>query len=165
MVELIHQVVRLDNMSGTTDGSQLRSLRFTESDVPADIDNGMLVKLVALEEGEREVYKAVAPSASDNIRELCLVATPEVMADPRKRNLTDFYNEAGTIARGYMLHPGFFSCTVGCFDREPLVGDTIEVMDGITFKATTGEATGTKIGVCRAIEQESGYTYFVVEIL
>lgn len=164
-MELIHQVVRIDNMSGTTDGSQLRSLRFTKSDVPAAIDNGMLVKLVALEEGEREVYKAVAPTTSDKLNELCLVATPEVMADPRKRNLTDFYNEAGAIARGYMLHPGFFSCTEGCFDRAPVVGDAIEVMNGTTFKATTGAATGTQVGVCRAIEQESGYTYYVVEIL
>ena len=164
-MELIHQVVRLDNMSGTTDGSQLRSLRFYNADAPAAIDNGMLVKLVALEEGEREVYKAVAPSASDKLHNLCLVATPEVMADPRKRNLTDFYNEEGAIARGYMLHPGFFSCTEGCFDKAPKVGDAIEVMAGTTFKATTGAASGTQVGVCRAIEQESGYTFYVIEIL
>lgn len=164
-MELIHQVVRIDNMSGTTDGSQLRSLRFYNAEAPAAIDNGMLVKLVALEEGEREVYKAVAPAAGDKLNALCLVATPEVMADPRKRNLTDFFNEAGAIARGYMLHPGFFSCTKGCFDKTPKVGDAIEVMSGTTFKVTTGEATGTQVGVCRAIEQESGYTYYVVEIL
>ena len=164
-MELIHQVVRIDNMSGTTDGSQLRSLRYYNADAPAAIDNGMLVKLVALEEGEREVYKAVAPAAGDKLNALCLVATPEVMADPRKRNLTDFYNEAGAIARGYMLHPGFFSCTEGCFDKTPKVGDAIEVMSGTTFKVTTGAASGTQVGVCRAIEQESGYTYYVVEIL
>ncbi|MEF9983699.1 MAG: hypothetical protein RR710_04060 [Oscillospiraceae bacterium] len=159
-------MVRTDNMSGTKDGSLLKSVRYFVGDKVAEIDNGMVVKFGALLPNEREIRKATVPTASTPLNEVVLVASPEYMVDERKRNLTDFTNEAGDAALGYMFHTGStFGCTVGCFDVAPKVGDTIELMAGTTFKAVaTATASSTTVGKCIAIEGDSGITYYVVEV-
>ena len=64
--------VRLDNMSGTTDGTLLRSVRFNNGSADADIDNGMIVKLDSLLPNERELWKALTPEAATPIEGLLL---------------------------------------------------------------------------------------------
>lgn len=54
-----HAIVRLDLMSGTTDGSLLKSVKVYKNDSPVAIDNAQLVVLGERE--GREVYKATAP--------------------------------------------------------------------------------------------------------
>ena len=81
-------VVRLDNMSGTTDGTLLRSVRFYDGDKEAAIKNGRVVLIGDLLDGQREVRKATAPAATSPLTHIGLVAAPELMYDERKRNLT-----------------------------------------------------------------------------
>ena len=97
-------VVRLDNMSGTTDGTLLRSVRFYDNDKEAAIENGRVVLIGDLLDGQREVRKATAPTATSPLTHIGLVAAPELMYDERKRNLTEFINEAGENVRVYIPH-------------------------------------------------------------
>lgn len=166
MANTIHNCVRTDNMSATKDGSLLRSVKYFVGSTPTAINNGMVVKIEGLIAGEREIRKATAPSANTPISEVGLVASPEYLVDERKRNLTDFTNEADEAARVYKFHSGdAFGVTVGCFDTKPVVGNAIELMDGTTFKAVAAAtADSTQIGEIIAIESESGITYYVVEV-
>lgn len=157
-----YTVVRTDLMSATANSADLVSLRFYNGEGnPAEIENGAIVKLVALEDGEREVYKAVAATASDDIRDCALVASEEVMYDERKTNLDEFINEAGTIARGYLLRRGnIFSVTKpGFVGDAPAKGDKVGVgADGKLAK------DGTNLGVCHDVEKTSRYTYYAVKV-
>lgn len=161
-----HNVVRTDSLSGTSDGSKLRSFKFYDGATPAAIDNGMVVKLDGLLSGEREVYKAVKPAASTPINEVALVASPEYMVEEHKHSLTDFTNDASEVSRGYKLVSGDrFGVTEKCFDTKPVVGNIVELMEGTTFKAVATATSGsTTIGKVIAIEGESGITYYVIEV-
>ena len=94
----IHAVIRTDDMFGTDNRVGIYSAKFYEEDhenlVPAEIDNGNVVKLEGLLEGERELYQAVVPAKGDDMADIYIVASPELMYDERKRSLDDFYNEA-----------------------------------------------------------------------
>ena len=97
-------VVRTDRMYGTDVAPGLRSLRFYADGQVAEVENGVIAHLEGLEEGQREVHKAVAATAGADLTECVLIAAPEVMYDERLRNLDDFINEAGKAVRGYILH-------------------------------------------------------------
>lgn len=100
-----HAVVRLDNMSGTKDGSLLKSVKVYKNDNPVAIDNAQLVVLGERE--GREVYKAIAPTAESKPKDLVLIASEELFYDEtRTHYLTEWVNEAGEICRGYVLHNG-----------------------------------------------------------
>lgn len=166
MAKTLHNVARTDNMSATKDGSLLRSVKFFVGTTETEIDNGMVVKIGDLLAGERELRKATAPAVDTPIGEVGLVASPEYLVDERKRNFTDFTNEAGDPIRIYKFHSGdTFGCTEGCFDTKPAEGHIIELMAGTTFKAVTTATSGsTIIGKVIDIESESGITYYVVEV-
>jgi len=154
-------VIRTDLMSGTDVGADLVSLRFyDETDEPAQVENGTIVKLSELE--GREVWKAEAAEAGDDLSECAIVATPELMYDERKRNLDEFINEAGKPARGYRPRSrNIFSIT-----KEGFVGGTppakgAEVGIGADGKL---DAAGTGFGTCIEIEATKRYTYYAIQI-
>ena len=98
-----HAVVRLDLMSGTTDGSLLKSVKVYKNDNPVAIDNAQLVVLGERE--GREVYKATAPTAESKPKDLVLIASEELFYDEtRTHYLTEWVNEAGKVCRGDVLH-------------------------------------------------------------
>ncbi len=66
-------------------------------------------KLQGYEDGEREVMKAVAASAGDDLNDCAIVAAPEVMYDERKKNLDEFINEAGKATVAISLVAAMFS--------------------------------------------------------
>ena len=100
---MAYAVIRTDLMSGTKQPADLVSLRFYDaSGNKAEVENGVIVKLQGYEDGEREVMKAVAASAGDDLNDCAIVAAPEVMYDERKKNLDEFINEAGKATRGYI---------------------------------------------------------------
>lgn len=83
---MAYAVIRTDLMSGTKQPADLVSLRFYDaSGNKAEVENGVIVKLQGYEDGEREVMKAVAASAGDDLNDCAIVAAPEVMYDERKR--------------------------------------------------------------------------------
>lgn len=162
-----HTVVRTDLMEGTNVASKLVSLRLYDGEAKTankiDCDNGTLVTLGGYEEDEREVRHAELATAEAEVTECVLVATPEVMYDERQKNLDEFYNEAGTIARGYYLQSkDYFSIT-----KEGFVGGTVPSAAETSVGIGAGgkiDASGSGLGTVRAIEQTSRYTYYVIQI-
>lgn len=169
MANAIHSVVRTDAMLATSGSAGLFSFKYFGADGnAADIDNGCVVKLDGLMEGERELYNGVVPAANTALSDIVLVDTPEVMYDERLRNLTDFYNEAGAACRGYMLHTGdIFSVSTAGVDAaaEVAVGDVAELQAGTKLKIVKTLTDGsTQVGAVIAVEQVGTMTYVVIRV-
>lgn len=167
-----YPVVRTDKMSGTDNRIDMYSLKYMASDEPATITNGAVVKRGSLVSTvspaytSREVYEATAVAADTPLSEVILVATPEVTYDERLRDLDDFTNEAGAIARGYGLHVGsMFSLTANAFSGTPAKGSIVELAAGTKLKVVSSATSGsTKVGVIEAVEAAGKYTYYVVRV-
>ena len=164
-----HAVVRTDRMEGTGDRNSLVSIKYIVSTTPTAIENGNVLKRGDLLEGEREVFAGAVPAANDALDDIVLVATPEVMYDERLRNLDDFINEAGKIARAYHLRKGdIFSVTKEALAgaETPAVGNVVELKADTKLqvvKAATGATDGsTVVGKIIAIDVVGKYTYYVI---
>lgn len=152
-----HVIARTDAMIGTKEGSYLENVKVVNGTKTAiDADNGLIVQLgdLVVEPGAREVYLATAATTTEAIGkvlaietaglvkyycvqfyddiELAVVATPEVMVEEHLDNLSDFYNEAGSIARAYRIHK-FDQFSVS----EAGISGTLEVGDEV--KAAAGK--------------------------
>lgn len=153
--------VRTDNMSGTIMAKDLVSLRYDK-----DIENGNVLEIGALEEGEREVRVATEPTATTELGKLALVASEEVVKDKNFAPVASFKNLKGDIIRGYRLTPGdIFSVTKEALntasDFEVEVGTVIEVMAGTKLNAVASATEGsTVVGAVIAIEDE----WYVIEV-
>lgn len=156
-------VIRTDLMSGTNQPADLVSLRFYNGeDKPAEVENGVIVKLEGYEDGQREVMKAVAASADDDLNDCAIVAGVEVMYDERKKNLDEFINEAGKATRGYIPRSrNIFSVTKEGFvdGTVPEKGDEVGIGEGGKI-----DAAGTGLGVCVDIDVAGRYTYYAIKI-
>lgn len=163
-----YDVVRLDNMSGTTDGTLLRSVRFYDGDKEAAIENGRVVLIGDLLDGQREVRKATAPAATSPLNHIGLVAAPELMYDERKRNLTEFINEAGENVRVYIPHVrDIFSVTAEALDAAAAIakGNLVELQAGTKLKVVaTATDKSTQVGKIVDIETVGSLTYYVIEV-
>lgn len=171
----MHAVVRTDLMTGTDVGADLRSLKYMGTGTTAtDIDNGCVVKLDSLMTGEREIWKGVKPAANTALKDVVLVATPEILYDERLKDLKNFYNEAGKAARGYVLHTNnIFSVTeealaltedIDDFD-DVVVGNTVELQADVKLLVGESVTSGsTAVGKIIAIEKAGRYTYYVIEV-
>lgn len=166
MANTIHAVVRLDKMSGTTDGSMLKSVK-----VATDIDNGNIVKLGSLIEGEREVYAGVTPTTTTELKELVLIATPEVIADEtRHHGLEEFYNPANAISRAYRLHSGdIYSATKEAFTAsnfDTVAKGWVAVVAASTKPTLKASASSGEVilGKVIAIETAGTDTFYVIEV-
>ncbi len=163
-----YDVVRLDNMSGTTDGTLLRSVRFYDGDKEAAIENGRVVLIGDLLDGQREVRKATAPAATSPLNHIGLVAVPELMYDERKRNLTEFINEAGENVRVYIPHVrDIFSVTAEALDAAAAIakGNLVELQAGTKLKVVaTATDKSTQVGKIVDIETVGSLTYYVIEV-
>jgi hypothetical protein len=159
----IYSVIRTDLMSGTKQPADLVSLRFYDADGnTAEIENGAIVKLEGYEDGQREVMKAVAAKAGDDLNECAIVAGVEVMYDERKKNLDEYINEAGKAIRGYIpRNRNIFSVTAEGFvgGTVPSKGDTVGIGEGGKI-----DAAGTGLGVCVDVETTSRYTYYAIRV-
>lgn len=158
-----YTVIRTDNLSGTDQRADLLSVRVYDAEGKAiAVENGAIVKVGELEAGEREVYKATLATSGDKIEECAILAGVEVMYDDRARNLDDYINEAGKPIRAYIpRNRNFFSVT-----KEGFVGGTAPAEDGQVGIGADGkiDASGTGLGVCKAIEVAGRYTYYVIQI-
>ena len=154
-------VIRTDLMAGTKNPDQLVSLRYYADEAVAEVENGVIVELKGYEDGQREVMKAVAATADSNMADCAIVAAPEVMYDERKRNLSDFINEAGKPARGYRLvdRNEFALTAEGFAGAAPTVGGKVGI--GANGKL---DATKTGFGECVHIETAGRYTYYTIKI-
>ncbi len=159
-----YTVIRTDLMSATKQPADLVSFRFYYGeDQPAAVENGTIVKLVGFEDGEREVYKAVAATSTDDLNDCAIAAGVEVMYDERKRNLDEFINEANTIVRGYIPRSrNLFSVT-----KEGFVSGTAPTTIGNAVGIGTDgklDAAGSGFGTYVHTERAGRYTYYTIEI-
>jgi len=172
---MAYGVVRTDLMQGTDVRNSLVSFKYQPSSTDTAIENGNVVKIGALITGEREVHAADTPAVNDALHDIALVASPEVMYDERKKNLDEFRNEAGEIARGYILHSGdIFGVTKDALhfatdeSTDGKVGSVVELQAGTKLNvvvASTGATSGsTVIGSVMAIETAGRYTYYVIKV-
>ncbi|MBQ0014772.1 MAG: hypothetical protein KBS82_05570 [Oscillospiraceae bacterium] len=166
---MAYAVVRTDKMFGTDVRSGLVSAKYMGAGSSATaIENGNVIKLDSLVSGEREIYKAVTPAANDALKDIVLVASPEVMYDERKHNLDEFINEAGKIVRGYYLHENdIFSVTkdalVGTSD--PAVGDIVELAAGTKLNvASEATSSSTQVGKIIEVADAGKYTYYAIQV-
>ena len=156
---------RSDNMAGTTLGQYLVSLR-----VATEIDNGMLVAVGSLEEGQREVKAMAAIAAATKVGAIAVLGSEEVDKEKTFDTVGGFTNKVGTIARGYILHDGCaYSVTAGAFEtgKIPVVGNTIYAKINTnlhTTDAKNGENNNVKLGTCEAIETDGATTWYVIRI-
>ena len=160
-----HCVIRTDLMSGTKQPADLVSLRvYDTKDNPEyiEVENGTIVELKKLEEGEREVWIANLATASSDINDCAIVAGVEKEYDERKKNLEQYTNVAGKIVRGYIPRSrNYFSVTA-----EGFVGGSVPAVDGTIGIGADGklDAAGSGFGTCVAIEQAGMYTFYVIRI-
>lgn len=169
MANVKHGVVRTDRMYGTDVAANLASVKYMGSGATETaIDNGCVIALDGLMDGQREIYKGVTPSANTDIAKIALVATPEVMYDERKKNLEEFENEAGTTCRAYILHEhDIFSVTADVLDAAAsiAVGNIVELQAGVKLKVVSvATSSSTTVGKVIAIEKAGRYTYYVIQV-
>lgn len=181
---MAHGVVRTDLMHGTDVRSGLVSVKYIVTTgsgtdlspyvkTPTEIDNGNVLLLGNLMEGEREIYEGSAPAATSDLTEVVLIASPEVMYDERLRDLDNFYNVAGKPCRGYRLHKwDVFSLTADALDfntdedTDGKVGSIVELKAGTKLNVKTGSATAssTVVGKIIAVDVVGKYTFYVIRV-
>ena len=166
---MAYGIVRTDNMYGTDVRAALVSIKYMGSNgsTPTAIENGSVLKVGALIEGEREVYVGGAVAANDKVEDVVLVASPEVMYDERKKNLDEFINEAGKACRGYRIHSGdIFLVTKDALTGKetPAVGNVVELAAGTKLNVADSATGGsTTIGTIIAVDVVGRYTYYVIK--
>lgn len=165
---MAYGIVRTDNMYGTDVRAALVSIKYmgTDGDTPTAIENGSVLKVGALIEGEREIYSGGAVAANDRVSDIVLVASPEVMYDERKKNLDEYINDAGKACRGYRIHSGdIFSVTkdalVGV--EAPAVGNVVELAEGTKLSVATVATGSTIVGTIIAVDVVGRYTYYAIK--
>lgn len=173
-----HAVVRTDNLFGTDVRAGLVSIKYIVTtgsgaqavDTPTAIENGNVLKVGPLMDGEREIFKGSAPAANTDLKDIVLVASPEVLYDERLRNLDDFINEADMPCRGYRLHKGdIFSVTAEALlvsvsgKTTPEVGNLVELQAGTKLKVVASATSGsTQVGKVIHVEKVGRYTYYAI---
>ncbi len=138
--------VRTDNCAFTKVPSLIKSAKFMGADgaTATAIENGELVAIRALMDGEREIHVAVTPEEADTV--IGVVCTPEVEYDEKGyHDLDTFTNEADSVIRvGILQKADIYS-----------VGN-----DTNTTDVNAGTVTAKHI----ATEKSGRFTYQVYEV-
>lgn len=147
MADKIYSVITREAMTSEYDGTKRKSAKFfagSDSSVPTEIENGMVVKIAGTIPGEREVLKVVAPAKDTPVSDLWIVTTPEVVADERKKNISDFINEAGDIITIDKLMPNdIFSLTAEGLSGNAVAGNVVALAaDGGLKLTVASDSTG-----------------------
>jgi hypothetical protein len=125
-----------------------KSFKYQPSGVDTAVENGNVVLIGKLITGERETYTASTPAANSDLSSILLVTTPEVMVDERKKNLSDFRNEAGDVCTGDKLKSGdIFSVTAEGFTGTPAKDKIVELQAGTKLNCVDTLTSGsTQVG-------------------
>lgn len=97
--------IRLDVMSGNKDNSQVKSAKYYKSNAAAEVENGTIVGIKGLLDGEREVHRVEDVTASDTL--VGIISTPEVeYSEDGYHDIDTFVNKADDTIRVHVLHEG-----------------------------------------------------------
>ena len=168
---MAYAVIRTDNMTGTDVNAALVSFKYMGANgaAAAELENGSVVKINSLMEGERELWVGTDVAANTPIDQVVIAAGVEVMYDERKHNLDEYINEKGKAIRGYRPHKNHdtFSVTKEAFAAGSALakGNIVELAAGTKMKAVATATSGaTKIGEIIAIEKAGRYEYYVIHV-
>lgn len=152
-------IIRLDNVQATHDGSLLKSVKLTE-----ELQNGSVVEIGGLSNGEREIHTTVKPSAST--KNFGILCTPELMYDEKKQ-MDEFVNDTLRPARAFTpVKWDIFSATVEAFNDTPKVGQAVEIADSNLMNVVDTATEGsTQIGKIIEIDIVGSKTFYVVEVM
>lgn len=118
-----HAVVDRQLVASEWDGTKRIAI-----DVDVDMDNGSIVVPSDRVDGEMNLFKVNTPTASTPLNKIAMVTTGEINADPRLRNMSDFYNKKGTIGNAdYFEEGNVIAMTAEGFDGTPTVGKLVEL--------------------------------------
>lgn len=167
-------VVRTDKMTGTDNRAFLASVKYMGAGTTETaIENGNVVLTDGLldttNKGGREVYKGKTPAANSPLKDILLIATPEVDHDNTiNTDPKDFRNEAGEICRGYFLHDkDIFSVTKAALDgaSSPAIGNIVELKAGTKLNVVESlTASSTQVGKIIDINVVGAYTYYAIQV-
>ena len=163
---MAYAIFRSDRMEGTVNPNAIISGKYLPSGSAEAIQNGNVVQVGALVSGEREVFTLTAPAANTAIGKIAIVATPELLADERKKNLNEFRNEAGEIVRAYMLRSGdIFSVTADALTpiagTDPAADQIVELQADTKLKlVATPTSQSTQVGTVLGVEGD----YIVIQV-
>jgi len=139
-------VVTREKMTSEWDGSKRLSVKYRPSGVDAAIENGNVVVVGDLIDGEREVYATSTPAVDTPVAKLALITTPEVIADERKKNIAEFRNEAGEVCTADLLFSrDIFSLTAEGFTGTPAKGSIVELQAGTKLKVVSTATSGSTV--------------------
>lgn len=108
---MAHGVIRTDNMLGTDVGTHLVSFKYQPSDTDTAIDNGNVVVIGDLINGEREVHTATTPAANSALAKIAVVASVEVIMIGCVAVSSVRYNRLGPAQQDIVIRVAFVS---GC---------------------------------------------------
>ena len=136
-----YAVITREKMVSEYDGTKRIAVKIDE-----ELQNGSVVVVGDLVAGEREVFATSAPEADTTIDEIAILTSPEVVADERKKNLSDFVNPTTKPATGdYICKKDIFSLTAEGFDGEPKKGAIVELQAGYKLKAVDAATEGSTV--------------------
>lgn len=166
---MAHGVIITSLLTGTTDGAGLVSFKYSPSDTDTAIDNGCVVELDSIYDSakDREVWKAKTPTASSKMKDIVIVASPEVSVNGENvYDLGNFYNVAGAECRGFRPVSGnCFDITADVLDgtlTNP-VGMVVELQADIKLKAVaTATTSTTTVGKIIDTYTKGNKTFYVV---
>jgi len=158
-----HAIVRLDNCAAAYNGSLIKSVKYFVGDTATALDNGNVVALSGLMTGEREIYKAVAPTATSKVLLACGVEL--IYDESTYHGLEDYQNEAGKPFRAIALQTGdTFSVTAEALSGTPAVGSYVTVGTTTQMVVKASVTTEQVIGTIVAIETVGANTYYVINV-
>lgn len=102
---MANKFVRLDVMSGNRDNSQVKSAKYFKDNESVGVENGTIVAIGGLLEGEREIHKVVDVTDTDTY--VGIITTPEVEYEEKGyHDIDTFINKADEPVRVHVLHAG-----------------------------------------------------------
>jgi len=168
-----HAIIRTDLLAGTDVGAYLGMGRYLGSDgaTPTAIDNGNVVKIGDLIEGERDLRVYTTPAANTVIDQIGIIATPERFYDGLTHGVKDYENAEGLNLRVYLLtgmtSSSCFTVTADGFEiatgATPEKGWVAELQAGTKLKLVATATSGsTVIGKVIGVTKLEGVDAFVI---
>lgn len=156
-------IVRLDNVAAINNPALAKTVKYFISTTATEIENGNIVALSGLVTGERETFKAVAPTATSKVLLTCGV---ELLYDETTyHGLGDYTNVAGKPFRAIYLQSGdIYSVTADCLDAVPAVGNFVTVSTTTKPVVKASVTTEQVIGTVIEIETVGIDTYYVIAV-
>lgn len=153
-----YAVIRLDRVSATKDPGMIKSVKLNK-----ELQNGSVVEIKDLVEGEREVYATATPAVDTEY--FGILCTPELMYD-EKKTIQEFVNGTDKPAKAILVKKGdFFSLTMEGFSSKPTKGQIVELQANEVLKVVDAATAGsTQVGTIEDIETINGITFYGVEV-